>query len=270
MAEALRPGGWLVAENHDYSSFTAVDRGEPRADRWDRAVATVLSVAEAHGLFVPDLGRRLVGLIREAGLVIVAQEGRTSIRRGGDVVARFAQQSCAYLAGLVDFAGGGAEMELVLAGLDDPTFEFVAATAFGVTARRSDTETSMPGVADPAVATPGPVRSQPVPAIELRAVTKRYGPDTGRTPVHTAVENLTLRVPDGRFVALVGPNGCGKSTLLNLIAGLQRPTEGSISIHGALLGGLNRRATYIVPAGRSPALEDHPRQRDPGAHVSRS
>jgi 2-polyprenyl-3-methyl-5-hydroxy-6-metoxy-1,4-benzoquinol methylase len=141
MAEALRPGGWLVAENHDYSSFTAVDRGEPRADQWDRAVATVLSVAETHGLFVPDFGRRLVALIREADLVIVAQEGRTSVRCGGDVVARFAQHSCAYLAGLVEFAGGGAEMEIVLAGLDDPAFEFVAATTFGVTARRADTET---------------------------------------------------------------------------------------------------------------------------------
>jgi SAM-dependent methyltransferase len=141
MAEALRPGGWLVAENNDYSWLTAVPTGDSRGGQWDRAAAAVLSLAETHGLFVPNLGRRLSGLVRETGLEIVAHEVRTSVRRGGDLVARFLKQSFGYLAALADFAGAGNEMEVLLAGLDDPRFEFVEATNFGVTARRSLTET---------------------------------------------------------------------------------------------------------------------------------
>jgi len=48
----------------------------------------------------------------------------------------------------------------------------------------------------------------------------------------TAVENLDLDVDDGEFVVIVGPSGCGKSTTLNTIAGLERPTSGSIYIDG--------------------------------------
>ena len=47
-----------------------------------------------------------------------------------------------------------------------------------------------------------------------------------------AVENLDLDVEDGEFVVVVGPSGCGKSTTLNTIAGLERPTSGSIYIDG--------------------------------------
>jgi NitT/TauT family transport system ATP-binding protein len=98
---------------------------------------------------------------------------------------------------------------------------------------------------DPLMA-PAPAEAVPEgPAIDLRAVTKRYAGGNPRALGHTAIENLTLQVGSGRFVALVGPNGCGKSTVLNLIGGLQTPTEGSISIHGSPLVGLNRRATYM-------------------------
>lgn len=99
--------------------------------------------------------------------------------------------------------------------------------------------------ADPLTA-PAPEQApEESPAIELQAVTKRYADRSGRSQGHAAVEDLTLKVGGDRFVAIVGPNGCGKSTVLNLIAGLQRPTEGSISIHGTPLVGLNRRATYM-------------------------
>ena len=104
----------------------------------------------------------------------------------------------------------------------------------------------MPGAADPAVFCAGGVASaDPVPAIDVQALTMRYVAEGGRHPDHTAIENFTLEVPEGRFVTLVGPNGCGKSTALHLIAGLQTPTAGSISIHGVPLSGLNRRATYM-------------------------
>ena len=44
----------------------------------------------------------------------------------------------------------------------------------------------------------------------------------------TAVDNLTLEIPDGELVGLLGPSGCGKSTTLNLICGLEKPSGGRI------------------------------------------
>lgn len=62
--------------------------------------------------------------------------------------------------------------------------------------------------------------------LELRDVTKRFG-------TFTAVDSISLDVPDGTFVCLLGPSGCGKTTLLRMIAGLEEPSEGSILIDGA-------------------------------------
>lgn len=145
MAEALRPGGWLVVENNDHSSFRAVATGDSSADRWDQAAATVLSVTRHYGFFAPDLGRRLTSLVSEAGPRVMAQDGRTSVRHGRDPVARFYEQSLQYLAGLAAFAGAGPDMEILLAGLDDPAFEFVEPINFGVSARRLPTEASDAG-----------------------------------------------------------------------------------------------------------------------------
>jgi sulfonate transport system ATP-binding protein len=62
---------------------------------------------------------------------------------------------------------------------------------------------------------------------------------------YRAVENVSLTVADGEFVAIVGPTGCGKSTLLNAAAGLLTPSSGSVAIFGAPLAGLNRSAGYL-------------------------
>jgi sulfonate transport system ATP-binding protein len=62
---------------------------------------------------------------------------------------------------------------------------------------------------------------------------------------YSALEDITLDVAAGRFVAIVGPSGCGKSTLLSVIAGLLPPTRGTVSIFGEPLSGLNRRAGYM-------------------------
>jgi SAM-dependent methyltransferase len=136
MARALRPGGWLVAENSDYTSLTAVSPHHPRANRWDRAAATLLSLAASHGLFAADLGRRLPQLVAQTDLHLVAHDGRTSVRRGGDPVARLLQQSCGHLRGLIVLSRAQADLEAFLTALDDPSFEFVDATNFGVAARR--------------------------------------------------------------------------------------------------------------------------------------
>ena len=65
---------------------------------------------------------------------------------------------------------------------------------------------------------------------------------------YTAVQRATLDVADGEFVAIVGPTGCGKSTLLNVAAGLIAPSNGSATIFGSPLPGLNRQAGYLFQA----------------------
>jgi putative ABC transport system ATP-binding protein len=65
--------------------------------------------------------------------------------------------------------------------------------------------------------------------VEVENVYKAYHRDSLEIPV---LENITLSIPEGEFVALMGPSGSGKTTLLNLIAGIDRPTRGSIRVAG--------------------------------------
>ena len=72
--------------------------------------------------------------------------------------------------------------------------------------------------------------------IELRNVSRLYR--RGADEVH-ALEHVSLEIPTGRFVALMGPSGSGKSTLLNILAGLDRPSGGEVSVAGRRLGDLS-------------------------------
>ncbi|HJQ83273.1 MAG TPA: ABC transporter ATP-binding protein [Candidatus Binatia bacterium] len=72
--------------------------------------------------------------------------------------------------------------------------------------------------------------------IEVRDVSRVYR--RGVDVVH-ALERVSLRIPAGRFVALMGPSGSGKSTLLNLLAGLDRPDAGEVVVAGRALSGLD-------------------------------
>src|SRR6478672_3250345 len=67
------------------------------------------------------------------------------------------------------------------------------------------------------------------PLVEIRDVHKVYRRDQFDVPV---LNGITLAVPRGDFLALMGPSGSGKTTLLNLIAGIDRPTGGRISVDG--------------------------------------
>lgn len=72
-----------------------------------------------------------------------------------------------------------------------------------------------------------PSASSPAPAVRLIDVVKTY--QTGNQTVR-AVDHVSLEIPEGQFVAIVGRSGSGKSTLLNLLAGIDTPTSGQIWI----------------------------------------
>ena len=71
--------------------------------------------------------------------------------------------------------------------------------------------------------------------VEIRNLSRRFGRDAER-PV---LQDITLQVASGEYVAIMGESGAGKSTLLNLIAGLDRPDSGTVLIDGVDLGTLD-------------------------------
>jgi NitT/TauT family transport system ATP-binding protein len=72
-------------------------------------------------------------------------------------------------------------------------------------------------------------------SIALSGVFRSY-PDS-RGSFTRALQNIDLEIEQGEFVCIVGPSGCGKSTLLHLIAGLDRPTTGEITVDGSPVTG---------------------------------
>jgi NitT/TauT family transport system ATP-binding protein len=67
--------------------------------------------------------------------------------------------------------------------------------------------------------------------LRIEGVTRTF-PARGRTPPTLALQPTSLTVAPGEFVAILGPSGCGKSTLLRIVAGLDQPTAGSVSLDG--------------------------------------
>ena len=75
--------------------------------------------------------------------------------------------------------------------------------------------------------------------IELRDVSKSYKRDSNEISV---LDRVTISVPEGEYLGLMGPSGSGKSTLLNLLAGIDRPSRGSIRIGDTETSSLSERA----------------------------
>ena len=70
--------------------------------------------------------------------------------------------------------------------------------------------------------------------IEIKGVKHAYSTKAGPLPV---LDGLEVAVPEGTFCAVVGPSGCGKSTLTRLVAGLMKPDEGEVWLHGERVRG---------------------------------
>ena len=87
--------------------------------------------------------------------------------------------------------------------------------------------------------------------IRLLGVSKRY--PGGRD----AVKNIDLGIARGEFVLLTGHSGAGKSTLLELMAGIERPTTGSVTVSGQNLGRLSRAALPFLRRRLGLVFQDH-------------
>jgi putative ABC transport system ATP-binding protein len=79
--------------------------------------------------------------------------------------------------------------------------------------------------------------------IEANDVARRYG--EGDAAVD-ALRGVSLDVPAGQFAAVMGPSGSGKSTLMHILAGLDRPTSGTVAIDGTEITGLNDKRLTLL------------------------
>ena len=86
--------------------------------------------------------------------------------------------------------------------------------------------------------------------ITFRNLTKRFG-------TTIAVDDLSLEINDGEFVALLGPSGCGKTTTLLMVAGILRPSSGEILFDGRVVNDLEPRERNVGMVFQSYALYPH-------------
>src|SRR2546426_5892 len=82
--------------------------------------------------------------------------------------------------------------------------------------------------------------------IELSGVTKRFVTPSGS--MFTALRDVDLTIGPGKFCAVVGPTGCGKSTTLTMVAGLDRPSAGTVRVGGQAVDGITTGTSFMFQA----------------------
>ncbi len=82
------------------------------------------------------------------------------------------------------------------------------------------------------------------PVLEASQVTMAFDAGTAREVI--AFRDISFQLHEGEILAIVGPSGCGKSTLFNVIAGLLRPTSGSVRVDGATVDGARGQVGYML------------------------
>ena len=83
--------------------------------------------------------------------------------------------------------------------------------------------------------------------IEIQNISKSFRTDEVET---LALRDVSLKVDDGEFVAVMGPSGCGKSTLLNILGLLDNPTAGNYLLDGKEVGSLKERDRTMLRKGK--------------------
>ncbi len=83
--------------------------------------------------------------------------------------------------------------------------------------------------------------------LEIKHVSKVYGEGTARV---VALNNVSLLVDEGDFIAVMGPSGSGKSTLLNIIGGLDHISSGEVTLDGKRIDGLDENALVDIRRGK--------------------
>ena len=125
----------------------------------------------------------------------------------------------------------------------------MARSEFNAGIERNRDTLARPGLASAIVSTsafPGGGRGPANSGIDLSRVTKRFLTPSGKA--FTALRDVDLAVPGGQFCAVVGPTGCGKSTTLTLVAGLERPSEGTIRVAGQAVDGIGDGISFMFQA----------------------
>jgi multiple sugar transport system ATP-binding protein len=89
-----------------------------------------------------------------------------------------------------------------------------------------------------------------VAGVSFRGVTKKFGSTT-------AVDDLTLEIPDGELLVLLGSSGCGKTTALRLVAGLEEVTDGTVSIGDTVVNDVSPKDRDVAMVFQSYALYPH-------------
>ncbi|MDQ3787951.1 MAG: ABC transporter ATP-binding protein [Actinomycetota bacterium] len=78
-------------------------------------------------------------------------------------------------------------------------------------------------------------------AVDVQHLSVRFRSKRSTT---TALDDVTMRVEAGEFISIVGPSGCGKSTLLKVVAGLVKPSDGTVSLFGSTVNGPQRNIGF--------------------------